>query len=170
MNNFEKLYRDYHNDIFIFLLRLSGYQYALAEELAQETFYQAILSFHRFKGKCEVKSWLCQIAKNLYFNSLRSSKRNRHLPLDESIASPQLNSGSVEGDLEQKELLEYSVRIIMNLDEKTRDVMIYRIFSELPYSQISRLLAISESSAKVIYIRGKQKLKKSLQEGYGYEI
>ena len=170
MNKHEKLYRDYHNDIFVFLLRLTGYQHSLAEELAQETFYQAILSFHRFKGECEIKSWLCQIAKNLYFNTLRSYKKNKHVLLDESITSPQLISDSVEGDLEEKELLEYSVGIIKKLDEKTRDVMIYRIFSELPYSQISRLLTISESSAKVIYMRGKQKLKKILQEEYGYEI
>ena len=50
MELFEKLYREYNDDIRFFLLRLTGYERDLADELVQETFYQAILSFHRFKG------------------------------------------------------------------------------------------------------------------------
>lgn len=51
-----------------------------------------------------------------------------------------------------------------------RDVMIYRIYSDMPYVQIGRLLSIKENSAKVIFFRGKEILRKRLKEDYGYEI
>lgn len=51
-----------------------------------------------------------------------------------------------------------------------RDVILYRVYSNLPYSQIAALLSISESSAKVLFYRGKQLLRTQLKEAYGYEI
>ncbi len=170
MELFEKLYREYNDDIRFFLLRLTGYERDLADELVQETFYQAILSFHRFKGDCTIKSWLCQIAKNQYFNAMRTKKRYRSIPLDEKMAASEVLSLDLEGRLGEKELLTLSLEIIRAMDEKTRDVMIYRIFSDMPHSQTAELLHIGESSVKVIYMRGRQKLQKILREDYGYEI
>ena len=73
-------------------------------------------------------------------------------------------------DYEAKELINNAIKVIMRLDNKTRDVLIYRIFSELTYAQISALMKISESSAKVIFMRGKSKLQNKLREEYEYEI
>jgi RNA polymerase sigma-70 factor (ECF subfamily) len=66
---------DYQKDVYRFLLKLTGYQHGLAEELTQETFYQAITSFSKFKGHCQVKTWLYQIAKNVLYQYLRKKKR-----------------------------------------------------------------------------------------------
>ncbi len=169
MDQFEKLYLEYYEDIRIFLLCLTGYQKELADELTQETFYQAILSFHRFRGDSGIKTWLCQIAKNLYHNSLRS-QRKVQVPFNEEISESEALHGEMESNLAEKELLFCSVKIINGFDKKTRDVMICRIFFDIPYCKISKKYNISESSAKVIYMRGKQKLQKILREGYGYEI
>ncbi len=51
-----------------------------------------------------------------------------------------------------------------------RDVMIYRICSDLSYKQIGLLMNISESSAKVLFFRSKQLLRSKLKEDYGYEL
>lgn len=170
MSRFETLYDDYWHDIFQFLFRLTGYQRQLAEEMAQETFYQAMVSFHRYRGECQVKTWLCQIAKNVYFNSMRKDKKIRQVSFEEYANQATLIFDSAVTDYETKELIEHAIKVIMQLDDKTRDVLIYRIFSELTYAQISTLLKINESSAKVIFMRGKCKLQNKLREEYGYEI
>lgn len=170
MSRFEELYNEYRQDVFQFLFRLTGYQRQLAEELTQETFYQAMVSFHRYNGESQVKTWLCQIAKNIYFNTLRKDKKVRQVPIEENEDYTALVTDSVATDYETKELIVNAMKVIMQLDDTTRDVLIYRIFSELTYAQISTLLKITESSAKVIFMRGKGKLQNKLREEYGYEI
>ena len=63
MDPFEELYTEYRQDIYRCICKLTDYDLDLSEELLSETFYQAFLSFGRFRGECEIKTWLCQIAK-----------------------------------------------------------------------------------------------------------
>ena len=56
------------------------------------------------------------------------------------------------------------------MQPKMRDIMLYWIYSDLPYLQIARLLFMSESSAKVLFYREKHILHNQLQEKYGYEL
>lgn len=170
MSQFEKLYNEYWQDVYKFLFRLTGYQRQLTEELTQETFYQAILSFHRYRGECQIKTWLCQIAKNIYFNIIRKDKKVKQVSFEENSNHATLIFDSIVTDYETKELIDHAMKVIMRLDNNTRDVLIYRIFSDLTYAQISALLKINESSAKVIFMRGKCKLQNKLREEYGYEI
>lgn len=170
MSQFKNLYDEYWQDVYQFLFRLTGYQRQLAEELTQETFYQAMLSFHRYRGECQIKTWLCQIAKNVYFNILRKEKKVRQVSIEEYANQVPLILDTIVTDYETKELIDHAIEVIIQLDDKTRDILIYRIFSELTYAQISTLLKINESSAKVIFMRGKCKLQNKLREEYGYEI
>lgn len=129
-----------------------------------------MLSFHRYRGECQIRTWLCQIAKNIYFNVIRKDKKGRQASIEEYASHATLAFDTVVADYETQELIDHAIKVIMQLDDKTRDVLIYRIFSELTYVQISTLLKINESSAKVIFMRGKYKLQNKLREEYGYEI
>ena len=73
-NEFERIYNEYSSGICGFLYKLCG-SASLAEELTQETFYQAWKSLHRYNGSCELFTWLAAIAKNTYFKNLRKHKR-----------------------------------------------------------------------------------------------
>lgn len=44
---------------------------SLSEELTAETFFKAVQSYKNFDENCKVTTWLCQIAKNEYFNENR---------------------------------------------------------------------------------------------------
>lgn len=170
MQSFNQLYTDYHRDVFHFLLRLSGYEAGLAEELTQEAFYQAIKSFARFKGQCQVKTWLFQIAKNVFYQYLRKKKRNQRLLDALTFRHGENAPPSVQKQVENKEIVAAILAILDTFDSKTKDVMLYRLYSDLTYSQISALLNLSEASAKVIFFRGKGALQLKLKEAYGYEI
>ena len=71
LTNFEEVYAVYFDDVYRYLLSLSGSE-SVAEELTSETFFRAMDALDRFRGECSVRVWLCQIAKNLYYSQLRS--------------------------------------------------------------------------------------------------
>jgi RNA polymerase sigma factor (sigma-70 family) len=170
LQSFHQLYTDYRKDVFYFLLRLSGYEQELAEELTQETFYQAIRSFATFRGECHVKTWLLQIAKNVFYQEVRKKQRGRSLLRSILFHLEKSEPEALHKQVENKEKLAAVLKILDAFDSRTRDVMLYRFYSDLGYAQISAMLNISESSAKVIFFRGKHALQSKLREGYGYEI
>lgn len=51
-----------------------------------------------------------------------------------------------------------------DIPKKYRDVMVLRVYAELPFSQIAQILRISENSAKVIYFRAKKMLMEVLKD------
>ena len=50
--------------------------------------------------------------------------------------------------------------------KKYRDVVLLRIYAELPFSQIALALKISENSAKVIFFRAKKKMMEVLKDEF----
>mgnify|MGYP004420672877 CR=1 FL=1 len=74
MTEFEEIYREYFDQVYIYIRRLSGDAH-LAEDITGETFYKALRSLHRFRGDCDIRIWLCQIAKNCYYTHLKKLRR-----------------------------------------------------------------------------------------------
>ena len=70
MTDFEQLYDTYFNDVYLYILRLSGNEH-LAEEITSDTFFKAMKSIDSFRGDCDVRVWLCQIAKNCYCSHVK---------------------------------------------------------------------------------------------------
>ena len=70
MEDMDAVYRQHAQTVYKFLLS-QCHDPHLAEELTQETFYQAVRSIDRFDGGCKVSVWLCQIAKHLWYQHLR---------------------------------------------------------------------------------------------------
>ena len=64
MDDMSDIYQRHAQTVYKFLLAKT-HDSDLAEELTQETFYQAVRSANRFDGGCKVSVWLCQIAKHL---------------------------------------------------------------------------------------------------------
>ena len=62
-NKMEEIYQKYAQTVYKYLLSLTR-DSQLAEELTQETFYQAVKSIGRYDGSCSVSTWLCAIAKH----------------------------------------------------------------------------------------------------------
>ena len=158
---FEKLYRENYAGIYAFLLKLCGDHY-LAEEITQETFYQAILSIHRYRGSCELFTWLASLAKHTYYKYLRRHKRradNLEINVETLMEYCQGELAESPEEIYIREVTAEDVRRkLQTLPEKYRDVMILRVYAELPFSQIGATLGITENSAKIIYFRAKKKM------------
>ena len=67
MTDFEQIYKDYFRDVFLYVRRLSGGDERLAEDITSEAFFRALRRIDSFRGDCDIRVWLCQIAKNCYY-------------------------------------------------------------------------------------------------------
>ena len=148
------IYRQHAQTVYKFLLSQTR-DPGLAEELTQETFYQAVRSIDRFDGKCKVSVWLCQIAKHLWYQQLR--KQKREVPLSEEGVDVPLPSAEEE-TLDRAERLEL-LRQVHSLPEPYREVVYLRAFGDLSFREIGDVLGKTETWARVTFYRGKEKLR-----------
>ncbi len=169
MERFEALFRCYYMDIYRFLMKLSHYNDELSEDLTQETFYQAYLALPSFQGNCHIKTWLIQIAKNQFFMRLRKNK-DMVVAMGEFDVDFISMEESLENNVIRRQLLDDAWKVIASMPDKMREVLLYRLNAALPYAQIAVLLSITESSAKVLFYRGKNLLRAKLKEEYGYDL
>jgi RNA polymerase sigma-70 factor (ECF subfamily) len=167
LKEFEEIYRLHYSYVYKFLYRTCGHDHHLAEELTQETFYQAFRSMHRYNGKCSIETWLCSIAKNIWFHHIR---KHKDLCLDlESLEETLYDDyeKTPEAYAERRERSAAIRTAIAHLKPKYREVVLLRASGELTFAQIADIMKITESSAKVLYFRAKNDIKESLEnEGY----
>ena len=154
MKDMNEIYQRHARTVYKFLLSRT-HDPSLAEELTQETFYQAVRSIDRFDGGCKVSVWLCQIAKHLWYQHLRKSRREA--PLPEEIPEPPAPSAE-EGLLEQEGRLEL-LRLVHGLPEEQREVVYLRAFGGLSFREIGDVLGRTETWARVTFYRTKEKLR-----------
>ena len=60
MQDMDAVYRQHAQTVFKYLMLLT-HDADLAEELTQETFYQAVRSIDRFDESCKITTWLCAL-------------------------------------------------------------------------------------------------------------
>lgn len=152
-----EIYRQYALTVYKYLLTRTRSP-DLAEELTQETFYQAIRSSERFDGSSSVTTWLCAIAKRVHLAYLR--KHPRH----EDIDAAELWDRSAEDGAESAEKRLDLMRALHALEEPAREAVYLRALGGFSFREIGSILGMTENAARVTYFRGRQKLRKELEE------
>ena len=168
MVDFEEVYRICYPRIYAFLYKLCRNK-GLSEELAQETFYQAFKSFYRFRGDSEVFTWLASIAKHVYYRFLKQNRLALESIVDlDVLANAYCASleSNPEESAQRKEIVETVRSIIKKIPQKYQDVVMLRVYAELPFAEIASTMHITENSAKVIYFRAKKLLMEELNHEY----
>lgn len=82
MQNVEKVYMEYSKLVYKYLFCLT-HNREISEELTQETFLCALKSIDKFKGNCKISTWLCQIAKHLWYKEFKKLKKSNIILIDE---------------------------------------------------------------------------------------
>ena len=157
MQPMEEIYQEYARTVFKYLLSKT-HDEDLAEELTQETFYQALKSIDRFDESCKISTWLCAIAKNQLLAYRRKHPEQKNL--EEVELSTESAEQTVLEDLDRIALM----RQLHLCPEPFREVMYFRIFGNLSFKEIGEIMDKSENWARVTFYRGKEKLKKGMVE------
>ncbi|MBQ2866351.1 MAG: sigma-70 family RNA polymerase sigma factor [Clostridia bacterium] len=155
---FEEIYTTYFRDVYMYILRLSNDEH-LAEEITSETFFKAVEAIDSFRGECDVRVWLCQIAKNCYYRHCKTARRTDSIHGLE-IADPDL---SLEDRLSHKDEAELIQQILHDIPDPYKEVFMWRVFAELSFKQIGQMFSKSENWACVTYHRAKSKIIERLE-------
>ena len=152
MEDMSRLYQQHAQTVYKFLLAQCRDAH-LAEELTQETFYQAIRSVDRFNGSCKVSVWLCQIAKHLWYQHLRKHRREAaEGPPETVLPSAEEETLAQEGQLEL-------LRKIHALSPDAREVVYLRSFGGLSFRETGDVCGRTETWARVTFYRSKELLR-----------
>ena len=169
--NIRELCEEYYSMVLGYLMRLTGGDRCLAEDLTQETFIRAIKASGKFKENSKVSTWLCQIAKYTFYQYLQKKKHRKEISYDSLGEIP--TSVWPELRLIQKEGTQETLKIIEELEPKMREVVYLRVYGELDFHEIAKIMDQTENWARVNFFRAKQQLKKKLgnrTEDFGKEM
>ena len=158
--NIEELYRTYFDIVYRYIRSISQ-DGSLAEEVTQETFFKALKKADQFRGDCDVRVWLCQIAKNTLYDHLK--KQKKQLLGDEKLEKAESAGGELlEEKLAQRSQAMEIHKVLHRLSEPYKEVFSLRVFGELSFGTISSLFGKSESWARVTYHRACKKIREEL--------
>lgn len=161
MTDFEKVYKEYFNDVYLYIKRLSGDEH-IAEDITSETFFKALKSIDSFRGECEIRVWLCQIAKNSYYTYVKKNSKVQNVDEAELINLPD-NKNNVENEVQSK-LQAFAIqKILHEIDEPYREVFMWRVYADLSFKEIAGIFNKNENWACVTYHRARKLIKERLE-------
>ena len=156
----DRIYRDYARMIYIYIFQMC-HDADLAEDIVQTTFLKAIQHADSFTEESRISSWLCQIAKNTYYDYCKK-KENTNISyetLEETDSRIKQKAGSdIEGMLINREQAALLRKTIHELKEPFKEILMLRIYGECSYREIGELYGKSEGWARVNYYRGKMQV------------
>lgn len=153
----EGLYAENWPIVYGYLLSL-GCSRAQAEDLTSETFLRAVQKPDAYDGTCKPSTWLCTIAKHLYFSECR--RRKRLVPLEETETP--VDCGLEERFLDQDQARRI-LKLARDLGELPRQVFFMRV-EGMTFRQIGDALGRTENWARVTFFRAKAHILERLEE------
>lgn len=148
-----------------------------AWNVSQEVFIAVFKNIHQFREDSSLKTWLFRIAHNQAINRLRYLKRrksDKHNSIDEMKEKySNYDISWIDDPLDKIQTKERDnfLKLALNyLDEKDKEVITLRFFSELNYEEIAEILNISVGTVKSRLFRGKQRLKTTYLEVFKDEL
>ena len=148
----------YQKKLFNFMLRLCLVKQD-AEDLTQEAFIKAYEKIETFQHERSFLNWLYAIALNLYKDSKRknmSQAAKRELYFYEQTND---SGDTIVDSVVRQDRLTTLFKALAELPEEYREVLVLRYGNELTMREISQILMVSVSGAKMRVSRGLGKLK-----------
>ncbi len=143
---FDSFYRVEFTNVLHFVKRYLGYDDALAEDIAQETFVSVWQTRDRLDPNYSIRTYLYTIARNKTLNLLRDTARAKANTLagQEALANLQALAGeSVTDRIETLELQKMIDRIYLALPEKVVKTFRMSRVEGLTYKEIAEKMNIS---------------------------
>jgi RNA polymerase sigma-70 factor (ECF subfamily) len=138
---FDKLYEEYHDKVrgTLYRMLLENAKAEILDELEQEVFIKAWKALGTFEFKSKVSTWLYRISVNTAIDFLRKQKIQPTTLVDEIL----------EDDIKINKDLKIDIsKLLMELDEKHRAILVLFYFEERSLKEISQILEIQLGTVK----------------------
>lgn len=138
-----------------------------AEDIVQDTLLRVWEKRESWSQIESIEAYCTTICRNLALDR-NSAARNSNLRLNEQMDTPPLSPTPFE-ELNQREQLEMTQRLMDDLPELWRSIMLLRNVEGKRYDEIATILSISESQVKVYLHRARTRLREQIDkvEKYG---
>ena len=156
--DYEKLYNAYYMQVYSYAITLTKNP-EQAEEITQHTFVKAMSSKSKYGGKSSELTWLCAIAKNLYYDEIRRKQKLTKIEDVDNIPS----SDDLEKAVSDADAAFRIHMVLHELEEPYKEVFQLRVFGELSFSQIASIFGKTESWSRVTYHRARLKIKERME-------
>lgn len=157
----QSVMQKYGNDV----LRTAYYyvkDYQAAEDIFQEVFLKAYKSFSDFQGKSSEKTWLISITINTCKDFLKSSYRQRVVPMLDFMEDAIHTDDNLDM-IDREEERQIVRNALMSLPNPYREILILVYFQEFSVKEAAAIMKIKENTAKSHLKRGREKLKTILE-------
>lgn len=131
-----------------------------AEELTQDVFVKAFEKIEQYDEKHSFATWLINIAKHTAIDHLRKKRPDIEYVDDISLINSD-DENSLCGELDAK------IRYLLSEEEYT--IVTYRIYFDLKFADVGKMLGKSTATVTGKYYRAILKLKKELKEEDFYD-
>jgi RNA polymerase sigma-70 factor (ECF subfamily) len=134
-----------------------------AEDLAQETLYEALRNAHKLRDGADYPRWISSIARNvcLRWNAARG-RDVRPLSTGDEHSDSLADDYDLAIELERNELVELLDRALAMLPPESREVLVERYVRESPHAVIAERLGLTEAGVAKRLERGRLRLKRLL--------
>lgn len=162
MNKIEEYYVDLQPQVEAFFYAKTANR-MLAQDLCQDTFYEACKSVDTFSGASTLKTWIFSIANNL----LKKYYRKNHYEIDllgMLSALPEQEVPSTEYLIEVQEEMKHFLYVLSKLKKDEQELVLLRTYGELSFAEVGEMLGKSENYARVTFHRLKCKLQQEMED------
>lgn len=161
---FLKLYTEYRDVVYSFLvLRCKGNE-AAAEDILSDTFESAMLSVPKLSSQINICSWLMNIAYRRMCDYFKRSRRDSNIieSMKHSLHdTPDAADEVIEGM--EKDHRFFLIRTAMEqIQPVYKEVMLLKYVEELSQKEIARKTGKSEGTVGVILTRARKALRKKI--------
>jgi RNA polymerase sigma factor (sigma-70 family) len=152
---FAELVRNHQSSVRGLLRNLTRADFALADDLAQETFLRVYKNLRSFRGEARFSTWLYRIAYNCFREEAR--KRKELVGIDEERLQSEQDPQTVDPALRHDLMHALS---LLPLSERSAVLLCCQ--NGLSHDEAARVLDIPLGTVKTNVLRGREKLKRTL--------
>ena len=160
---FEKIYKELALPLTKFVMKRMGAQEKEVEEVVEETIVAAWKGWNAFEHKSSYFTWLCRIALNKisdYYRDQVNKNSRIVVPIIEALTEADSKSLSPDEAMALKELRKSVNGCLDLMSPEKRKLLQFRYWYNLSYTEISKLLGISERAVEGQIYRAKNEFAK----------
>jgi len=159
----EQLFNTYFDRLYSLVFHEVGRDQAVAEDVTQEIFLNALTSIGKFRGQSKLYTWLCSIAHHKIADFYRRQERERKYSKQASgaIGPEQIaDTGRPVPSMTESEETRHAVeQALLKLPLDYRQVLILKYVEEMSVREISQIVQRSPKSVEGLLARARKALR-----------
>lgn len=156
----------YEKRLLSYIMRISGFSKEDAEDVLQEVFLKIYVNLNSFDNKLKFSSWVYRIAHNETVSSHRKKKARPQgvMDLDDEFLNNLASDLRTDSHIDARYLRGEVKKILEQMDQKYREVLILRFWEDKDYGEISDILKKPMGTVATLISRAKRIFQKEIEK------